>query len=143
MGKLAKFTKLSSADKRLYVEAILISTTIKLMINCFPFRWYAPYLGKQHLVTSDDNIEHSYPVIFRISQAIVRSQKTVPWQNKCLVNAITAKIMLRKRGLQATLYLGVNKKNEEMAAHAWLRCGSFFVTGKREMGKFTVVDTFA
>jgi hypothetical protein len=143
MSKIAKFAKLPPTDKKLYFEALLISTKVKLIVVCLPLRWYAHYLGKQHLVTPEDNIENSRSVILRVSQAIVRSQKTVPWQNKCLVNAITAKRMLQRKGLASTLYLGVNKENGNMAAHAWLRCGNLFVTGKRGMEKFTIVSTFA
>ena len=42
----------------------------------------------------------------------------------------TARKILKKRGVHTTLYLGVGKKEgEKMIAHAWLRCGSFYVTG--------------
>jgi hypothetical protein len=142
MSNLSKFSKLSATEKGLYFEAVITSIKIKLMVTCLPLRWYASYLGKQHLVTDEYTIENSYSVIFKVSQAIVRCQKTVPWPTRCLVNAITAKKMLKKRGLESTLYLGVSKENEKMKAHAWLRCGTFFVTGRREMEKFTVVSTF-
>jgi hypothetical protein len=142
MKNLSKFSKLSPTDKGLYYEALITSIKVKLMVTCLPLRWYASYLGKQHLVTAENNIENSYSMIFRISQAIVRSQKTVPWPTRCLVNAITAKVMLREKGLESTLYLGVRKENEKMTAHAWLRCGTFFVTGRRGMENFTIVSTF-
>ena len=138
-----KFSKLSPLDKRLYLEALLISVRVKLMVTFLPLRWYAHTLGKQHLFTQELAIEDSYPVIYKVSQAIIRSQKSVPWQTRCFVNAITAKFMLQKRGLESTLYLGVNKEDQKMTAHAWLRCGTYFVTGKREMGKFVVVNTFS
>ena len=143
MNKFTKFLKLNPADKRLYFQALFTSTKVKLMVTLLPLRWYAHYLGKEHSVTIDHFIDDSYPVIYKVSQAIVRGQKSVPWQNRCLVNAITAKLMLRKKGLESTLYLGVNKENQKMKAHAWLRCGTFYVTGQRGMEKFVVVNTFA
>ncbi len=143
MNNLTKFFKLSSLDKRLYFEALFTSMRVKLMVTLLPLRWYARQLGVQHTVTPENFIESSTPVIFKISQAIVRCQKSVPWQTRCYVNAITAKTMLKKRGLESTLYLGVNKENQKMTAHAWLRCGTIFVTGKQGMEKFVVVNTFA
>ncbi|MBI9036372.1 MAG: lasso peptide biosynthesis protein, partial [Bacteroidales bacterium] len=33
-------------------------------------------------------------------------------------------------------------KDEQLKAHAWVRCGNIIVTGKKGMTKFTVVGTF-
>jgi hypothetical protein len=51
--------------------------------------------------------------------------------------------MLTRRQVVSTLYLGVAKEKGTLIAHAWLRCGTDYVTGKRGMEKFTVVSTFA
>jgi hypothetical protein len=34
-----------------------------------------------------------------------------------------------KKHISSTLYLGVGKDNDQMVAHAWLRCGQLYVTG--------------
>jgi hypothetical protein len=51
--------------------------------------------------------------------------------------------MLNRRHIDSTLYLGVAKEKGSLIAHAWLRCGSRYVTGKEGVEKFTVVSTFA
>ena len=142
MSAFKKFAKLTPIDKRLYFEALFTSIWVKLMVTFLPLRWYATKLGVQHAVTLEKYNEMSSPVIFKISQAIVRCQKSIPWPTRCFVNAITAKTMLKKRGFESTLYLGVCKDNQKMTAHAWLQCGTTFVTGKRGMGKFKIVNTF-
>ncbi len=79
----------------------------------------------------------------RISRAIERASRVTPWVSNCLPQAMTAKQMLQKRGLRSTLYLGLaTDKNGKILAHAWLRCGAFYVTGGRGQG-FTVVGAFA
>jgi hypothetical protein len=41
------------------------------------------------------------------------------------------------------MFLGVNKDEEKnLTAHAWLKCGEIFITGKRGYQKFTVVSSF-
>lgn len=135
------FFSLTMADKLLFLEATLTSFVVKIIITFFPMRWYARYLGVQHTIIPDNNTEE-YHIIFKVSQAIVRCRRITLWHNRCFVEAITAKRMLKKRGLNSTLYLGVNKKNNKMLAHAWLRCGSIIVAGKFSMQDFSVVSTF-
>ncbi len=69
-----------------------------------------------------------------------------PWQSVCLPQAITGQWMLKRRRIAATLYLGVMKaehKPEQLAAHAWLRCGSRILTGAAGHRQYTVVSTFS
>jgi hypothetical protein len=49
--------------------------------------------------------------------------------------------MLRLRGTESTLYLGVTR--EPVAAHAWLRVGDMHVTGGQDVGRYAVVASFA
>jgi hypothetical protein len=142
MNKLKIFFRLTHTDRYLLFEAILTSFVVKMVITILPMHWYARHLGVQHALTPENDKEGSYHIIFKISQAIVRCRKVTPWQNRCLVEAITAKQMLKKRELNSTLYLGVNKENNKMLAHAWLRCGSTIVSGRQGMQKFVVVSTF-
>lgn len=51
------------------------------------------------------------------------------WESKCLVRALSAQTLLRKRGIQTTLYLGCKETDGKMVAHAWLRLGRYYVTG--------------
>ena len=37
--------------------------------------------------------------------------------------------ILYKKGIHTTLYLGVENSTGKMTAHAWLRCGTIYVTG--------------
>ena len=38
-----------------------------------------------------------------------KTLEITPWESKCLVRAMTAKKMMKKRGYKTTLYLGVGK----------------------------------
>lgn len=143
MSHLKKFFNLPFSDKRLFIEAVFTSFLVKIMVTLLPMRWYSGMLGNRHQLSPEKDIPGNNPVLFKIARAIVRCRKAVHWQNRCLVEAITAKKMLGRRGLQSTLYFGIAKENEKMIAHAWLRCGSMIVTGKQGMQKFVVVDTFA
>ena len=46
--------------------------------------------------------------------------------------------MLKRNTPSTTIYLGVNKLNNEMKAHAWIRCGKMYITGGNGAGYATV-----
>lgn len=143
MNLVRKFISLPNKDKSLFVKAISISLKTKFMVVILPFRWYSKYL-----CLSDENIyfesEYNEDLINKISAAVIRSSNYVPWSTKCLVNAITAKLLLHRNGISSILYLGVAKsEDQKLIAHAWLKCGDRFVIGEKTSQKFTVVSSFA
>lgn len=143
MNRIVRYLKLPLKEKWALTEATFFLIIIKGMIMLFPLRWYKNLLGVQNatLNFTPDNL--TMKVILCVSRAIVRSRMIIPWKNQCLTEAITAKLLLRRRGVKSTLFLGVNRENNKMTAHAWLCCGAVFVTGKRGMEKFTVVSSFS
>ena len=85
-----------------------------------------------------------YRRVKRIVWAVNEASKYTPWESKCLVKAITAQRMLKGYKIYSTIYLGINKDGENnMEAHAWLRCGSMYVTGGYEKEGFKEVAKFS
>jgi hypothetical protein len=74
---------------------------------------------------SPENIRLARFIAFRVNQI---SAKT-PWQSKCLVRALTIQKLLRDRKISSTLYLGVGKDSDSLIAHAWIRCGKYYLSG--------------
>ena len=50
--------------------------------------------------------------------------------------------MLKNKGISTTIYLGVRKEGNEMKAHAWVRCGQYYVTGGAIREQYAVVAKF-
>jgi len=109
-----------------------------------PFKWIAPVLG-QHMASTDEiSSKENQQTAIRISRAICTLSDHLPWECKCLVQAMSGKIMLRQRKVATTLYLGVSKKeNNDLGAHAWLRMGELVILGGGGLEQFAVVSTFA
>jgi len=58
---------------------------------------------------------------------------------------MTAQRLLRDNHIESTLYLGVGRDKEadnQMTAHAWLRCGPYSVCGGRGEG-YAIVARFS
>jgi hypothetical protein len=145
MNGFGKFFRHSPLEQRLFLAAVLWLGLSRLAILLFPFRWIAPYLGQSMTLTSEELPSGCRTIhISSIQWAIQTASRYAPWDCKCLVQAIAGKMLLRWRGIPSTIYLGVRRdENKYFAAHAWLRCGSFILTGKPGMEHYTIVATFA
>ena len=115
----------------------------RLAILVVSFRRLAPWLGRTMGSTPDVSDEAADEVSREVQWAVRVASRHVPWDAKCLVQAVAARAMLGRRRLSGTIYFGVAKEGEELKAHAWVRTGTRVVTGAREMLGFTVVSTFA
>jgi len=144
MPRLRSFLSLSAADRWLVVEAALFTALARMAILTLPFRWIAPWLGRHAESTNDTTEASGSPVPHRVGWAVKVASLHTPWQSKCLVQAIAARLMLGRRGMAGTIYLGLAKDPDgQMKAHAWLRSGDTIITGRGGMFGFTVLSSFA
>jgi len=144
MRTVTKFFKKPLSDKALYLETTFWLGVSRLAILILPFRWIAPFLGR-HMASSDENDENGErQTVISVARAILTMSRHLPWESKCLVQAISGKMMLGRRQIPSTLYLGVAKEeNGDLNAHAWLRAGDIILLGGGGLDRFTVVSTFA
>ena len=76
-----------------------------------------------------------------VGNRVNRSANHTPWESKCLVRALTAQKLLKRKKIESTLYLGVGQEDGKMTAHAWLRVGQMYVTGGNGEG-YAIVDKY-
>lgn len=90
----------------------------------------------------EDEDPEAYRYAKKVAYAVNQVCNKTKWESKCLVRALTAQRLLRKKGIGSTMYLGCGlDENGKMIAHAWLRCGKMYVTGGN--GKeYAMVDKF-
>jgi len=137
-----KFFRRSPVEKRLFMEAMFWLALSRLAILLVPFRRIAPFLGQAMVETPADGPLES-PASIRISWAVRTAGRYTPWESKCLAQAMAARMMLRRRRIPGTLYLGLSKEGEKgLSAHAWMRCGDRILTGAAGHRQFTVVAAF-
>ncbi len=139
-----RFFDLNGEEKRLFLEAAYETLSARIVTTVCGMRRYAPRLGQNG--TETETIEFDperKDRVLRIKAALARCRHLI-WARKCLAESVAAKRMLDRRGIPATLYLGVAKDDKgKMTAHAWLRSGNVWVTGGRNRHKFTVVGFFS
>lgn len=132
------------ADKWLLVQVYGLLGVTRLAINTLSFKRLARYFGPHKVETPADVPAEHLAAARHIAWAIRRVSPYTPWKSNCFPQALTAKILLRRRGIPSTLYLGAAFKEDKsgLEAHAWLRCGPLYVTGGKGDEKFGTVGVF-
>ena len=140
----AKYFKRPFTEQALYLEAAFWLGMSRLAILILPFRWIAPLLGTHMAVSNEHRAATDKKTEISVSRAILTMSRHLPWECKCLAQSMSGKMMLRRRQIPSTLYLGVAKKEDgDLNAHAWLRAGDTIILGGGGVERFAVVSTFA
>ena len=109
-----------------------------------PFRRIAVWLGTPGAETPVTVPDQEILLAKEIGWSVGAVARRVPWDSRCLAQALAAMAMLRRRGLEGTVNFGAGRKDSaDFDAHAWLRLGAFMVTGGPEHEQFKPLTTFA
>lgn len=135
--------RISWEERALLAESALWLAAVRIAVLLLPFRVTARRLGAHMGETPHDDDPRVHHLVRSVSWAIGAISRRVPWRAKCLEQGIAAKMMLRRRNVPNTLYLGVARGTSGVEAHAWLRNGSYYLTGGAERERFAVVSHFA
>jgi hypothetical protein len=115
---------------------------MRAAILLFPFRKITSSMGLiQGTATSKTEPVDTSAIKWSIQAAATRT----PWESACLAQALTGMAMLGRRGIGATLYLGVARDEscvDALAAHAWLRCGDEILTGSGGVERYAAISSF-
>ena len=142
-SRIAAFLK--HPDKIYLLEAFVLLLYARILVVFRPFKEIAPTLGNHMQESASEPSMDQLEEAKAIGRAIKRVSQFTPVRSMCFEQAITASIMLSKRGISTTTYFGVLKDEsvkEGLKAHAWIKVGETTITGNRGMNKFTVVSTF-
>jgi hypothetical protein len=142
--QLHGFWQRPGTEKWLFMQAYFGLGAAWLAVRLLPFRWLAPHLGKQMTESPMEVLPEHVRFIHQVTWAVQRASELTPWPSVCLPQAITAKMLLRQRGLASTLYLGAAfDETRAFTAHAWLRCGPFYVAGGMGHRQYGMLASFA
>lgn len=143
VNALIKFINLSNDEKSLFFEAVRLAIWARIFTLLQPFRKFAKYLGTAHKESSF-NSDPNEDIVYKIFRAMRRSSLYLPFNKKCLIEAVVVKIMLERRRIQSTLYLGVARNDKRnLIAHAWLRYGKSIIVGRKGIEKYVPVEWYS
>jgi len=124
-------------ERALLAEAAVELAAARLVLATRPFRQVGRRLGS-FVSPSDPRVaERRSPgppdqaqTAARVSQAVIRAARHVPFRAVCLPQAMAAHAMLRRRGIDAAVHFGAQRgKDKPIDAHAWVDAAGVEVTG--------------
>jgi hypothetical protein len=135
--KLTNALRLPPQEKVLALRAVLLMLLVRLAL------WLLPYDSVDRAVRSiavPGRVQGPQPPLSRLVRAVERAARVVP-ASSCLTRALTAEVLLARRGYCPQLRLGVARGSRgEFEAHAWLDVDGATLVGASEAGRFTAVS---
>jgi hypothetical protein len=125
-------------------EAWILLGLARLMSKLFKFNRYARVLGKQLPREPEAPSAEQFARAKAVAGAVRTMSARTPWKSRCLPQAIATQIMLGRRRINSTLFLGLTRNDEKrMKAHAWVMCGATTLIGERPWDIYTPVAAFS
>jgi hypothetical protein len=122
------FWTLTRDDRRLFLEAALLTAFVWIGLRTISFaalrRSLDGYCHRACTTSSDP--------LARIGWAVQAASRQIPGGRTCLLEALAADVMLRRRGYEPLLQLGVRRQNDRtqpITGHAWVVCNNCIVVG--------------
>ena len=145
-----RFGSLPATKKRLAVEAALALTLALLLVRLVSARLWLPHVragGTPRPGRASAEVGTSPPQVpGEIGRAVAKVARHLPFRAKCLPQAMAARWMLRRRGIQATVVFGVRRNDTpegELDFHAWLISGGETIIGELEVETYSAFPPFA
>lgn len=137
IAALSRFLALPRADQGRALEATVLLLVARIVLALLPLKQTLRLFGIREGRATAGRIDPTEAKL--VSEAVMRAARHVPFRAVCLQQAFAALLMLRRRGLAASIHLGVVRDGMELKAHAWSRCGDMAVTGAAAADGFTPV----
>lgn len=142
VGILEKLLNRTWTERFLLMEAVMVLAVTRVVVGTLEFRRYQRWLGRPNRETLESLREESAETGRKVGWAVRAASSRTPWKCTCLVQAAAVQIMLRRRSIPGTLYLGVCRSSEGLTAHAWVRCGSEVLAGDAGHREYTVISAY-
>jgi hypothetical protein len=135
---LNRFLNLPAAERWLLIKAALSLGSIKLGMKLLPFRTVRSLTESLSRPTDWLPASDRFSAE-RIAWAVELVGRYVP--STCLSRALSAHILLARRGYPVLLHFGAVKEGDRFLAHAWLESEGRIIVGGYTLEPYTPLGT--
>ena len=123
----------------LFAESLVLLIGAAAAIRFLPFARLRA-LASRRLGGAGPKAAARAELVARVRWAVAAAARRSPARAKCFEQGLTAQIMLRRRGIDSTLYYGASTEPEgAMRTHVWVRAGDVAVCGTRAAEDFEIM----
>jgi hypothetical protein len=80
--------------------------------------------------------------IHKVLTALRRAIAWLPIKSVCLDQALCVQVMLKKKGILTTVYVGMRHEEGQWKSHAWVRYGDCDIWGTDPSVQYTIVSSY-
>ena len=141
MGKLGTLLALDRRDRIATFEALAALAATQALVRMVPPRkWRDRFGPSSPVAVSGALAKDQLEPVRRVRFAIARAARNLPTDPNCLPQALAARRMLARRGIESTLFIGAERDGKGKAHfHAWLKVGSEWVTGLCDEDRYALL----
>jgi hypothetical protein len=139
MQALARLRALSPRERALLAEALIGLGLASMAVALLPFRTLGR-LAAHPLSAKPPSDERA--LITSVGWAVRAGARRVPFRAKCFDQGLAAWLMLRRRGINATLHYGVARERDNLIAHVWVTADDRDVIGCENKDGFAELVRF-
>lgn len=146
-GFATKFGRFNWHERMALAEAMALIIVAAPLVRWLPFRLLAKAISRPvtNVLPHDDRRRDLGDLV---AWAIDRAAKRSPLRAMCIECGVAAQWMLRRRGIDATLFYGIGLGGGETTsgrgidAHVWVMDGVTDIVGQPEPGRYAIVAQF-
>lgn len=145
---LLKFFRLRRCDRTLLIKTYLLLGLVRLGLWLLPFKTLQAWLIKLHHPSTQYQAPTLTPIsrraVGRTVWAVNTSSRYMPGNVKCLARALVTQVLIRRRGYEPELKIGVAKaEDHSLEAHAWVELQGQVIMGLvNDLSRFTPMPSF-
>lgn len=145
MSLIAKARRCTAQERALLVEALALLVLAAPLLRVVPFRIIGQLASRPLPHRTPRPPLHDAALADLVGWAVDRAARRSPLRALCFERGIAAQWMLRRRGIDATLFYGAAPRANgprPIDAHVWVRAAGMDVCGTPEPGRYAVLATF-
>lgn len=133
VDKVAKFFRLSGRERLVILQAWLLLLLADLALRLLPFVTVLRHFNP----ACPPHVTNLSLPVSQIAWLVETAGRYCPTGTSCLKEALVLSRLLARRGIPATLRIGVGRHADVFAAHAWLEHDGRVILGNRDLGSYT------
>lgn len=140
-----KFGRFNWEERRALGEALLLLALGAVAVRLMPLKWLGRISGAGPFGRPPCDADRAEVLTWMVGWAVQRAARRSPLRAKCFEQGLAAQIMLRRRGIDSTLFYGVGVApciERPVRAHVWVETERFPVVGRPEPGDFALLATW-
>lgn len=132
------------SNKLLFAEALVTSAYVHFALSFLPFKVIKSWMGKPNIQQQADLSPAQLLQIKKTHHTLKLCNKYAFWKTECYTMALTGKILLRRRHIPSTIYIGWKKNDGKYEGHAWLKTANdAIIAGNMDLTQFHVNAFFS